>query len=214
MSEQSFTEYIEGLFGGETPEFSAMRRNAAAAGLPSIQVPFELGRLLQFFIRLSGARRVLEIGTLFGYSATLMARALPDSGTILTLEADEKHARIARENFANSGLGDRVEVREGPALKSLPALQGEHFDLVFIDADKDTYPAYLDWALRLTQPGAVIMADNVWRGGSVLDPQGDAGAQALQEFNRRVAAEPRLFTIFVPTRNGGDAASASLVLAT
>lgn len=205
------TDYINSLYGGEDNLLRQMRENAAGEGVPAIQVPFSLGQLLQVLILASGARRLLEIGTLFGYSAVLMGRALPDGGSMLCLEVSSKHADIARRNIADAGLSDRIDVRQGNALDLLPGLAGQSFDFIFIDADKPGYPAYLDWALRLSAPGTVIVADNVWRHGDVAT-NADENAAAMDKFNRLVAENPRLKTAIVPRTDGSDAASVSVVV--
>ena len=146
--------------------------------------------------RISGARRILEIGTLGGTSTIWLARALPADGRLVTLEADPTHAAVARANIAAAGLAGRVELRQGPALQLLPGIAADGlgpFDLVFIDADKPNNPHYLDWALRLARPGTVILADNVVRDGAVLDAAGtDARVQGVRRFAEMLAAEPRL----------------------
>jgi predicted O-methyltransferase YrrM len=190
-----------------------MRALAEEQGLPAIQVPFELGRLLQVLVMQSGAQRILEIGTLFGYSTVLMARALEPGGKITTLEVAPKHAELAQSNFERAGVAERVELLLGPAIESLHGLEGQVFDFVFIDADKASYPRYLESALRLTRPGATIVADNVWRDGAVLAPAaGNSDNEGLAEFNRAVAASPRLLTSLIPTRDGRDGTSVSVVL--
>lgn len=204
------SEYINSLYGGEDDFLRGMRERAAADGVPAIQVPFSLGQLLQVLIAASGARNILEIGTLFGYSAVLMGRALPEGGRILCLEVSSKHADIARANIDEAGLSGPVEVRQGDAAQLLPALQGQQFDFIFIDADKPGYPSYLDWALRLSHPGTVIVADNVWRRGEVVTG-GDESAQVMADFNRLVAEDPRLLSAIVPRTDGSDAASVSVV---
>ncbi len=198
--------YIHNLFIPDDPALTQAVDDATRAGLPMIQVPAALGKLLGMLVRAVGARRVLEIGTLGGYSAIWMARALPPDGRLLSLEVSERHAEIARANLARAGVVDRVEVRVGRALDLLPALADGHpFDLVFIDADKTSYPDYLDWALRLTRPGSMIVADNVIRGGEVADPDNTAAdIRALDRFNRLAAADPRLDAIIVPNRGGND----------
>ncbi len=212
MAEPSLAAYTGTLFGEEDELLRSMRLEAEQEGIPLIQVPLELGRLLSLFIVQSKAGRILEVGTLFGYSAVLMARAMPMDGRITTLEFDPHHAEVAARNLQRAGVADRVEIKRGAALESLPALQGETFDLVFIDADKTNYPAYLDWALQLTHPGSVIVADNVWRGGSVLDPsQEDSNSVALRQFNQKLAAETRLICTIVPTKDGADAAAVGVV---
>jgi len=212
MAEPSLAAYTGTLFGEEDELLRSMRLDAEQEGIPLIQVPLELGRLLSLFIVQSNAGRILEVGTLFGYSAVLMARAMPMDGRITTLEFDPHHAEVAARNLQRAGVADRVEIKRGAALESLLALQGETFDLVFIDADKTNYPAYLDWALQLTHPGSVIVADNVWRGGSVLDPsQEDSNSVAMRQFNQKLAAETRLICTIVPTKDGADAAAVGVV---
>jgi caffeoyl-CoA O-methyltransferase len=205
-------EYIESLYGGEDDRLRRMRERAAAQGVPSIQVPFSLGQLLQVLVAASRAQRVLEIGTLFGYSAVLMGRALPPEGRMICVEVSAKHAEIARRNVAEAGLDGRIDIRQGNALELLPSLDGQTFDFIFIDADKPGYPAYLDWALRLSHPGTVIVADNVWRRGEVVSEE-DNNARAMNEFNHLVAGHPRLMTAIVPRTDGSDAASISVVRA-
>lgn len=210
MADESVDQYANSLFGGEDALLRAMREEAEREGLPAIQVPSELGRILTLLILATGAKRVLEIGTLFGYSAVLIGRALPEDGHLTTLEVNPKHAALASRNLEKAGLSNRVTIREGDAHASLAELRGETFDFVFIDADKDSYPEYLQAALELTVPGSVIIADNVWRHGSVVDPQ-DGAAEGAARFNRDLAAESRLYSTIISTRDGGDAASVSVV---
>lgn len=212
MTAPSIDEYMGDLLGGEDSMLGAMREKAGAEGIPGIQVPVELGRLLQVMILASQSRRILELGTLFGYSSILMARALPSDGHITTLEASSKHAQVARDNFEKAGVAGRITVREGRALDLLPSFAGQSFDLVFIDADKAGYPHYLDWALKLSHPGTVIIADNVWRGGGVAAPNmDDADDAGMVRFNREVFDNPRLTTTVVPRLTGNDAATVSVV---
>jgi predicted O-methyltransferase YrrM len=165
---------------------------ALAAGLPPHDVSPLQGRLLELLARLAGARAILEIGTLAGYSTIWLARALPAGGRLVTLEADPVHAAAARDNLARAGLADVAEVREGPALETLPRLAGP-FDLVFIDADKERSADYLAHALELTRPGALIVADNVVRGGALLDASSeDPRVHGVRRLVEAVAAEPRL----------------------
>lgn len=198
--------YVETLFVPPEPSLTAAIADADAAGLPSINVSAVEGKLLYLLAKLSGARRVLEIGTLGGYSTIWLARALPADGTVLTLELEPAHARVARANLERAGVGDRVEIRVGPATAALEHLVKagtKPFDVIFIDADKVSYPTYLEWSLKLVQPGSLILADNVIRNGAVTDPAtSDESVQATQEFNRRLAAEPRLETIIVPVMRG------------
>lgn len=198
-----FDSYVGALFAPEDPVLMALREDADREGLPPIAISPDTGRLLQVLLRAIAARRVLEVGTLGGYSALWMARALPPEGRLLTLERDAAHAAFARRHLAAAGVADRVEVREGHALQLLPALDGERFDLVFLDADKEPLPTYLDWALRLVRPGGAIVADNALRGGRVLDDRAtDEATVAVREFNRRLATDPRLTSIVVPTHDG------------
>jgi predicted O-methyltransferase YrrM len=166
------------------------------------------GRLLELLVRMTGARRILELGTLAGYSTAWLARGLPPGGSIVTLEADPAYAEIARANLADLP----VNVVTGPALSTLPRLEGP-FDLIFIDADKRSNPDYLAWSLRLSRPGTVIVADNVVRGGAVLDGD-DPSAQGVREFTEMVAAEPRLLATAIQTvgEKGWDGLLLALVV--
>lgn len=196
-------EYISNLFAPEDAVLVALREEADRSGLPPIAISADAGRLLQFLIATAGVRRVLEVGTLGGYSAIWMARALPPGGSLVTLEREPRHAAFARRQLERAGLAGRVEVREGEALDLLAALDGERFDLVFLDADKAPLPTYLDWALRLLGPGGLVVADNALRGGRVLDPEAtDPDTSGVREFNRRMATDPRLTSILVPTHDG------------
>lgn len=199
--------YVEGLFAPPDPALEGALRRSQEAGLPEIHVSPSEGRLLQLLAEIAGARRILEIGTLGGYSAIHFARALPESGALISLELDEHHAQVACESIAEAGLSDRVEVRVGDARELLAAMvENEEvpFDLVFIDADKEGYPEYLEWAIRLSRPGAMILGDNAIRGGSVLDP-GDETSRAIREFNDKLARDPRLSAIILPIlREGVD----------
>jgi predicted O-methyltransferase YrrM len=198
-----FDAWVGGLFAPEDPVLLGLREDADRAGLPPIAISADTGRLLQVLIRAVGARSVLEVGTLGGYSAVWMARALPPDGRIVTLELEPAHAEFARAHLEAAGLADRVEIRVGRALQLLPALDGEQFDLVFLDADKEPLPTYLEWALRLLRPGGAIVADNALWGGRVLDERvADEATLAVREFNRRLAGDPRITSIVVPTHDG------------
>lgn len=193
-------DYVAGLFAPPDETLEAALRDSKEAGLPEINVSATEGRLLQLLAEIAGARRVLEIGTLGGYSAIHFARALPADGALISLELDERHAEVARNNVARAGLSDKVEIRVGDAKELLAAMveAGEGpFDLVFIDADKEGYPEYLDRSLRLSRPGTLILGDNAIRGGSVIDPQDESG-RAMREFNERLAREPRLSATVLP----------------
>ena len=195
--------YVENLFLPDDPALTAALADSAAAKLPEIAVSPAQGKLLTVLVRAAGARRILEIGTLGGYSAICLARALPADGRLVTLELNPLHADVARANIARAGLAGRVEVRVGPAVESLAHLAAEGappFDLIFIDADKPSYVAYLEGSLPLARPGALIIADNVVRQGRILDAASDdANAQAARHFNERLAADPRLSAIVLQT---------------
>jgi predicted O-methyltransferase YrrM len=185
----------------------AALRDSEAAGLPPIQVTALQGKMLQMFARMVGARRILEVGTLGGYSTIWLARALPENGRLVTLEAAAKHAVVARKNLDRAGLlGKKVELREGPALETLPKLVAEGvgpFDLIFLDADKEHNAEYLQWALRLSRVGTVIVTDNVVREGSVLDAKSkDAAVKGTRRFFEAVSAEPRVNATAIQTVSG------------
>lgn len=193
-------DYLAGLFAPPDEALEAALRASDREGLPAINVSATEGKLLQMLVEISGTRRILEIGTLGGYSAIHFARALPDGGTLLSLELDEHHAEVARRNVEWAGLSDRVEVRVGDARRGLEGLveNGEGpFDLIFIDADKEGYPEYLDWSLRLSRPGTLILGDNAIWERMVIDPD-DPSSRAMREFNEKLAKEPRLSAIVLP----------------
>jgi predicted O-methyltransferase YrrM len=195
--------YINELLVPSDPALDAAVEATAAAGMPAIQVSPAQGKLLHLLARMQGARNILEIGTLGGYSTIWLARALPPDGKLLTLEASAKHAEVARGNLARAGLTDRVELRLGPALDTLPQIAAEGrgpFDLTFIDANKSAMADYFDWALKLSRPCSVIIADNVIRDGSVLEADSsDPDIQGVRRFNERVAAEPRVSATEIQT---------------
>jgi caffeoyl-CoA O-methyltransferase len=210
-------ERLTQLFAAEDEALRAALETARANGMPEIQISPIQGRLLQVLAGACGARKILEIGALAGYSGIWLARALPNDGRLISLEISEKHAQVARASLARAGLADRAEVRVGPAAELLAGLQHEApFDLIFIDADKAGYPTYLEYALRLARPGSVIVADNCIRGGQPLrdDPGENADVQALGEYDRRVASDPRLLSVALPLDEGGmDGFAISVVLA-
>jgi predicted O-methyltransferase YrrM len=160
--------YLSGTLVGHDEALEAAVRDQEAAGLPSIEVTPLAGKLLYLLARISGARRVLEIGTLGGYSTIWLARGIPADGEVVTIEVEQRHADVARANLDRAGVGGRVQIHVGRAADVLPTLLGV-FDLVFIDADKESNPLYLDWAARLGHPGTVVVVDNVGRGGRVAD---------------------------------------------
>jgi predicted O-methyltransferase YrrM len=191
---------------------------AAAAGLPAIQVSPPQGRLLQILARLQGAKTVLEFGTLGGYSTILLARALAEGGRVISLEANGEYAEVARGSIERAGLGEAVEIRVGPALEALPALEEEGagpFDLTFIDADKVNTPSYFAWALEHSRPGSLIVADNVVRGGTLAESaNADPATQAQRQLHEALANEPRVTATTIQTvgSKGYDGFTVGLVL--
>ena len=196
-------DYIAGLFAPEDALLASLREDADRSGLPPIAITPDEGRLLQVLLTAIQARRVLEVGTLGGYSAIWMARALPESGRLLSLEIEPAHAEFARRYVERAGLSSQVEIRVGRALDILPSLDGERFDAVFLDADKEPLPTYFEWSLRLLRPGGLLIADNALWGGRVVDEsERDDKTTAVREFNRRMATDPRVLGILVPTHDG------------
>jgi len=195
--------YITDLLVPSDPVLDHALESSVAAGLPEINVSANQGKLLQLLAQSHGARSILEIGTLGGYSTIWLARALPPDGGMITLEYDPTHADVARANLAYAGLADVVEVRVGPAVETLPQLDAEGkgpFDLIFIDADKPSYPEYLSWAVKLSRIGGLIIADNVIREGAVIDADSkDPMVQGVRRFNELLAAEPRLNATAIQT---------------
>lgn len=191
--------YLAGLLAPHDPILDAVLAENAAAGLPPHDVSAAQGKMLALLVRMSGAARILEIGTLGGYSTIWMARALPAGGRIVTIEADVRHADVARRNIARAGLADRVALHVGPALDVLATLAGP-FDFIFIDADKPNNPAYLAHALMLARPGTVIIGDNVVRGGAVADAaSADPNVRGVRDFLAMLASDPRLSATAVQT---------------
>jgi predicted O-methyltransferase YrrM len=188
--------YITDLLVAPDAALEAALKASAAAGLPAINVAPNQGKLLQLLAKMQGARNILEIGTLGGYSTIWLARALPASGRLTTLEFEPLHAKVARENIARAGLEKIVTVRLGAALATLKQLVAEKvapFDFIFIDADKESYPDYFTWSLKLSRPGTCIIADNVVRNGAVIEPNHvDPRVQGVRRFNELLAAEPRV----------------------
>jgi predicted O-methyltransferase YrrM len=211
--------YINDLLVAPDPALAAALQASQEAGLPPINVAPNQGKLLMLLAQLQGARNILEIGTLGGYSTIWLARALPAGGRVVTLEADPKHIEVARNNIARAGLADVVELRLGPALDTLAQLAIEDrapFDLIFIDADKTGYPDYLAWALKLSRRGSLIIADNVVRDGAVIDAAStDPNVQAVRRFNELLAAESRVSATAVQTvgTKGYDGFAIALVTA-
>jgi predicted O-methyltransferase YrrM len=195
--------YFNELLVGRDPQLDAAMQASSAAGLPAYAVSPTQGKLLFLLAQMQGARNILELGTLGGYSTIWLARALPPGGKLVTLEASEKHAQVAQANIANAGLADRVELRVAPALDTLPQLAAEGrspFDLIFIDADKENNPPYFTWALKLSRRGTVIIVDNVVRDGAVVDSaKPDPVIQGIRRFHEMLAAEPRATATAIQT---------------
>jgi predicted O-methyltransferase YrrM len=222
MSQEQWTavdRYITELLVPSDPMLDAALQSSAAGGLPSIQVSATQGKLLHLLARTQGARKILEIGTLGGYSTIWLARALLDGGRMITLEADPKHAQVAQANIARAGLAEVVDVRLGRAIETLPRLAAEGhgpFDVIFIDADKQSIPDYFTWALKLSRRGSLIIVDNVVRKGTVIDAaNSDVNIQGVRRFNQMLAAEPRVSATTIQTvgSKGYDGFTLALVIA-
>jgi len=213
-------QYLSSLFVPPDAALDAALEASRAAGLPAINVSPSEGKLLHLLARSHGAEKILEIGTLGGYSTIWLARALPapPNGNLITLEFNPTHADVARANIARAGLANVVDIRIGRAIDTLPSLESERagpFDLIFIDADKPSNPDYLAWSLRLSRPGTLIIADNVVRGGDVLDAASDdASVRGIRRFNELLAAEPRVAATVIQTvgAKGHDGFALALVI--
>jgi predicted O-methyltransferase YrrM len=197
---QDVDAFLDRTLVGDDPVLSAALEASNAAGLPRIAVSLQQGGFLSLLAGAMRARRILEIGTLGGFSSIWLARGAGPEGRVLTLEYEPKHAEVARANLQRAGVGDRVEVVVGAALDTLPTLTGGPFDLVFIDADKENYVAYLEWAIKLTHPGSVIVVDNVIRDGQILEPESDdLKVQATRQTLQLMGEHPRLDTAVIQT---------------
>ncbi|KAA5836033.1 O-methyltransferase [Saccharopolyspora hirsuta] len=208
-------DYLGERHAPEDPVLIAARRAADEAGLPHVAVSPLQGKFLQVLARTVQARRILEVGTLAGYSTIWLGRALPPGGRLVTLEHDPARAEIARANLSRAGLDDVVEVRVGAALDTLPELVGETFDLTFVDADRPNLPEYFRWALELTRPGGLVVVDNVVRRGAVLDETDqDPELVGVRRFHELLAAEPRAAATAIQTvgAKGHDGFTLALVL--
>ncbi len=200
--DERLARYITELFAAEDDALAAVRSRHAREGLPDILISADEGKLIHVLLRAVRAARVLELGTLGGYSGVWIARALPPEGRLVTVERDPRHAAVARRAFAEAGVADRVELRQGTALDVLPQLVPP-FDAVFLDADKENLPAYFDWSMRLLRTGGLLLCDNAFFAGAVVDPaEPSTGAHGVREFNRLAAADPRLAATIVPVRDG------------
>lgn len=212
-------DYITNLLIPSDSALDATIQSTIDANLPKINVAPNQGKLLHILAQIQGARRILELGTLAGYSTIWLARALPADGKLITLEANPKHAEVARENIDRAGLSEIVEIRVGAALDTLPQLANEGqapFDLVFIDADKANIPDYFQWALKLTRRGSVIIVDNVIRKGAVIEVDStDENVQGVRKFNTLLATESRVKATTIQTvgSKGYDGLAIALVIA-
>ncbi len=210
--------YLDGLLIPADAALNAALAESAKAGLPEIAVSASQGKLLYLLAKMQGARKILEIGTLGGYSTIWLGRALPARGRLVTLEAEKRHAEVARRNIARAGLSGRIEVRQGPALATLSQMAGERkaaFDFVFIDADKEHTTEYFEWAVRLSRSGSVIVVDNVIRDGEVADAAtSDARVQGIRRFNEALAREKRVSATTIQTvgSKGYDGFTLAVVL--
>ncbi|WP_068188676.1 O-methyltransferase [Mycobacterium sp. UM_CSW] len=197
---QDVDAFLDNTLIGDEPALAAALQASDAAGLPQIAVSAQQGKFLSLLAGATQARRVLEIGTLGGFSTIWLARGVGPQGRVVTLEYEPKHAEVARANLQRAGVADRVEVIVGAALDTLPALTGGPFDLVFIDADKENYAAYLEWAVRLARPGSVLVLDNVVREGQILDPDcDDERVRATRRTLQLMGEHPRLDTAVIQT---------------
>jgi predicted O-methyltransferase YrrM len=221
MTERKWAEvdrFVADLFVNPDPVLDAALKASEKAGLPEIEVSPSYGKLLFLLAKMVRAKKILEIGTLAGYSTIWLARALPKDGRLITLEFDHKHADVARQNIERAGFADKVEVRVGKALDSLPKLQaaGEGpFDLFFLDADKPNNPAYFEWALKLSKKGSLIVADNVVRYGALTDMESkDANVKGVRSFLEMVSREKRVSATAIQTVGvkGHDGFALALVM--
>jgi predicted O-methyltransferase YrrM len=199
---KALDELFNRVLHTEDDALRAARQSAAEAGMPAIEVSAQHGRLLSLLARMTNAKRVLEIGTLAGYSTINLARGAGADGRVVTLEFEPRHAEVARKNFERAGVADRIEVIVGAALDTLPRLaeRGETFDMFFVDADKENNVAYVEWAIKLGRPGSVIVVDNIARMGRVLDPApDDHQARAVRDMFDMIGENPRLDAAAIQT---------------
>jgi len=199
---QRYSEYVNELFAREDDMLRYVRQQTAAHGIPQINLEANEAKLLQLLVRLCGARRVVEVGTLAGYSGICIARALPADGQLITIEVSGVHAGVARAHFERAGLADRVTVLQGAGIEVLPKLAADGpYDLMFIDADKGNYHNYLEWAADNLRLGGVVVADNAFWQGNIFNPQTDDD-QAMVEFNRRLAEHPQFDSTIIEVGDG------------
>jgi caffeoyl-CoA O-methyltransferase len=200
----ALSDYISSTFAIEDDTLKRIRKGIADNGLPQISIKAEEGRFLQFLVAASGSELALEIGTLGGYSGTWIARGLPENGRLITLERDAHHAAVAREHFQIAGVSAKVDVREGNALELLASMGDEgQFDFIFIDAEKESYPKYLDWAIENLRLGGIVVAHNAFLHGAIIDDRENTERiDALRTFNNRLASDPRMISTIFPAGDG------------
>lgn len=204
-SSEELSDYVQQVFHPEDAVLREIRERAASAGLPNIHIGVMDGLHLEVLVRAFGAAKIVEIGTLAGYSGVCMARGLSENGRLDTFEFEPHHAEVARESFRRAGVADKVRVFVGPAIENLRAIESEGpFDLVFIDADKESYPEYFEWSVRNLRPGGVILADNTLAGGQIVDGSEQSGSRtkALRSYNERASSDPRVRSTLLPTSDG------------
>jgi caffeoyl-CoA O-methyltransferase len=205
---QNVDKYISDLFKDEDDALRAVDKSIEENNIPSISISPNQGKFLQLLAQLVNAKKILEIGTLAGYSTIWLARALPKNGKLITLEYDPKHAKVAKQNIDRAGVGDLVDIRIGKAIDILPVLKTEGagpFDMIFIDADKTPYKEYFEWSLQLSRPGTLIIADNVIREGKVLDKNNkDEMVRGVHRFNEALAANPAVSATIFQTVGSKD----------
>lgn len=194
--------YIVNTFAAEDDVLKDVIKDAESKNFPMIQVSPDLGKLLYILIKIVKAKNVLEIGTLAGYSSIWMARALPDDGKLTTLEISKEHAETAKQNFKNAGLDNKIDLFFGSAMEFLDKLKYEKFDMCFIDADKTGYPEYYDKVLSMINRGGIIAADNALRKGQVVLENTDEGTEAIKDYNKKVADDPRVISLLIPISDG------------
>ncbi len=194
--------YVRRVGVREHPVLAELREDTARLPMARMQIAPEQGAFMALLVRLIGARRILETGTFTGYSSTAMALALPDDGRITCLDVSEEWTARARRAWADAGVADRVDLRLGPAVESLAALEDDSYDLAFIDADKTSYDAYYEGCLRVVRPGGLILIDNVLQGGRVAEPSGDENVAAIQALNDRIATDERVDMTLLPVADG------------
>lgn len=200
--DERLARYVNDLFAIEDGVLTGIRARQERLGLPAINISADEGKLLHVLLRATGARRVLEIGALAGYSGVWLARALPPDGSLTTIEKDPRHALVARQAFTDAGLGTRASVIEGAALDVLPTL-APGFDVVFVDADKAPLAQYFAWGMKLLRVGGLLMLDNAFRHGQVVNPDDRTpDTEGIRTFNRLAATDPRLVSAMVPIRDG------------